>query len=68
MSSESVEPVTTQEGKVVEAQIETTDILPTVLDLLSILVRPLCADAPSVLTSRRQKQATGWFLARRIIP
>ena len=40
MSSESVEPVTTQEGKVVEAQIETTDILPTVLDLLSIPAPP----------------------------
>src|SRR6202167_3525850 len=33
---EPTEPATTQEGKVVEAQVETTDILPTVLDLLSI--------------------------------
>jgi arylsulfatase A-like enzyme/Tfp pilus assembly protein PilF len=36
ISGEPVEPAMAQEGKVVEAQVETTDILPTVLDLLSI--------------------------------
>jgi len=35
-SGESIEPAMAQEGKVVAAQVETTDILPTVLDLLSI--------------------------------
>ncbi len=36
ISGEPKEPATAQGGKVVEAQVETTDILPTVLDLLSI--------------------------------
>jgi choline-sulfatase len=36
MSGKPKEPAMTQEAKVVGAQVETTDILPTVLDLLSI--------------------------------
>ncbi len=36
ISGEPKEPAMAQEGKVVQAQVETTDILPTVLDLLSI--------------------------------
>ena len=36
MSGKPKEPAMTQEAKVVDAQVETTDILPTVLDLLSI--------------------------------
>jgi choline-sulfatase len=36
MRGEASEPSIAQEGKVIEAQVQTTDILPTVLDLLSI--------------------------------
>jgi choline-sulfatase len=36
ISGNSAEPAIAQQGKVVDAQVQTTDILPTVLDLLSI--------------------------------
>jgi choline-sulfatase len=36
ISGKPTEPAIAQQGKVVEAQVQTTDILPTVLDLLSI--------------------------------
>ena len=42
-SGESTVPAMAQEGKVVAAQVETTDILPTVLDLLSIPPPPALA-------------------------
>jgi choline-sulfatase len=43
ISGEPAEPASAQEGKVVEAQVETTDILPTVLDLLNIPPPPALA-------------------------